>query len=131
MSRSTKYTKVKNTKGIYLYKQNGQYMAEKRIKGKLHIKTFASLFDAKQWQKKFDGTQASLNPDEPDNENYSTLKEVWEKMQEKHFPILATSTKQIWRRRYELLQCLEHLPMNKITPTKITEWVMKQVDFKW
>lgn len=129
MSRSTKYTKVKNTKGIYLYKQNGQYMAEKRIKGKLHIKTFASLFDAKQWQKKFDGTQASLNPDKPENENYSTLKEVWEKMQEKHFPILATSTKQIWRRRYELLQCLEHLPMNKITPTKITEWVMKQVDF--
>jgi integrase len=127
MSRSEKYLKIKNTKGIYQYKQNGQYMAEKRIQGKLHIKTFVSLFEAKQWQKKFDGSNEVLAGDE--KSSYSTLKEVWEVMQKKHFPLLATSTKAIWIRRYKLLESLEHLPMDKITPSKITDWVSARVDF--
>ncbi len=127
MSRSEKYLKIKNTKGIYQYKQNGQYMAEKRIQGKLHIKTFVSLFEAKQWQKKFDGSNEVLAGDE--KSSYSTLKEVWEVMQKKHFPMLATSTKAIWIRRYKLLESLDHLQMNKITPSKITDWVSARVDF--
>ncbi len=127
MSRSEKYLKIKNTKGIYQYKQNGQYMAEKRLQGKLHIRTFVSLFEAKQWQKKFDGTNDVLV--EEQNNCYSTLKEVWKTMQIKHFPLLATSTKSIWIRRYKLLENLEHFPMDKITPSKITEWVTARVEY--
>lgn len=125
MSRSDHYKKIKNTKGIYQHKQTCQYMVEKRIKGKLFSKTFVSLFEAKQWQKQFDGQELSPGPDE--KSDYTTLKEVWERMQQKHFPTLATSTKAVWRRRYELLKDLEHLPMNKITPAKITDWVIDKV----
>jgi integrase len=125
MSRSDHYKKIKNTKGIYQNKQTCQYMVEKRIKGKLFSKTFVSLFEAKQWQKQFDGQELSPGTDEASD--YTTLKEVWERMQQKHFPTLATSTKAVWRRRYELLKELEHLPMNKITPAKITDWVINKV----
>ncbi len=100
-------------------------MVEKRIKGKLFSKTFVSLFEAKQWQKQFDGQELSPGADEASD--YTTLKEVWERMQQKHFPTLATSTKAVWRRRYELLKDLEHFPMNKITPAKITDWVINKV----
>lgn len=125
MSRSDHYKKIKNTKGIYQHKQTCQYMVEKRIKGKLFSKTFVSLFEAKQWQKQFDGQE--LSPGSDDSSDYTTLKEVWERMQQKHFPTLATSTKAVWRRRYELLKDLEHLPMNRITPAKITDWVINKV----
>ena len=126
MSRSDNYKKVKNTKGIYLHKHNGQYMVEKRIKGKLYSKTFGALFDAKQWKKKFDGISDSQ---QEEGSHFSTLEDVWEKMQQKHFPILATSTKEMWKRRYTLLKDLEHLPMDRITPSKITEWVIQKVEY--
>jgi integrase len=125
MSRSDKYVKVNNSKGIYKYKKNGQYMAEKRLKGKLHIRTFVSLYEAKQWQKKFDGTN-EFNESEAKSD-YSTLKEVWEMMQKKHFILLSTSTKSIWIRRYKLLENLENLPMDRITPSKFTNWVSEWV----
>jgi integrase len=125
MKRSDLFKKVKGVKGIYEYKANGSYKAEKRIKGKLYVKTFKSLFEAKQWQKKFDGT--NLKTDDEDKSDFSTLKEVWERMELKHFPILATSTKQQWVKRFELLKSLEHLQMDKITPSKITEWVTEKV----
>lgn len=126
MSRSDHYKKIRNTKGIYQHKQTCQYMVEKRIKGKLFSKTFVSLFEAKQWQKQFDGQEVTPGPHEASD--FTTLKEVWERMQQKHFPTLATSTKAVWRRRYELLKDLEHLPMNKITPSKITDWVIDKVN---
>ncbi len=126
MSRSENYKKIKNTKGIYQHKQTGQYMVEKRISGKLHSRTFVALFDAKQWQKKFDGLK-EIN-ESKESSNYSTLKEIWEVMQKKHFVLLATSTKAIWIRRYKLLQRLEHLPMDRITPSRITEWVTEWVE---
>lgn len=125
MSRSDHYKKIRNTKGIYQHKQTCQYMVEKRIKGKLFSKTFVSLFEAKQWQKQFDGQEVTPGADEASD--FTTLKEVWERMQQKHFPTLATSTKAVWRRRYELLKDLEHLPMNKITPSKIKDWVIDKV----
>lgn len=126
MKRSELFKKVKGVKGIYEYKTNGSYKAEKRIKGKLYVKTFKSLFEAKQWQKKFDGETYKSDSDE--SSNFSTLKEVWERMQIKHFPVLATSTKQQWIKRFELLENLTHLPMDKITPSKITDWVMEKVE---
>jgi integrase len=124
MSRSS-YVKVNNSKGIYKYKKNGQYMAEKRLRGKLHIRTFVSLYEARQWQKKFDGTNDFIESEE--KSDYSTLKEVWEMMQKKHFILLSTSTKSIWLRRYKLLENLENLPMDRITPSKITNWVSEWV----
>lgn len=125
MKRSELFKKIKGAKGIYEYKANGSYKAEKRIKGKLYVKTFKTLFEAKQWQKKFDGTNLKINDEE--SSDFSTLKEVWERMQQKHFPTLATSTKQQWVKRFELLENLEHLQMDKITPSKITEWVTEKV----
>ena len=50
-------------------------------------------------------------------------KPVWTAIQKDHFPTLATSTKAIWKRRYKLLEGIEHLPMNEITPSKLTAWV--------
>lgn len=44
-------------------------------------------------------------------------------MQEKHFPTLAYSTKEIWIRRYKLWKGIESLPMDQITPSKVTSWV--------
>lgn len=54
---------------------------------------------------------------------FATLEEVWEVMQAFHFPLLATTTREVWRRRYRLLKTLEHLHMNQITSGKISEWV--------
>lgn len=50
-------------------------------------------------------------------------------MQEHHFPTLATSTRGMWVRRYERLKTLEHLPMNEITPSKISTWVQENVRY--
>ena len=113
------YKKLKGVPGIYVNNKSGHYYAEKRIKGKLHSATFVSAYEAKQWRKHFDGQSYKLATSES---QYSTLKEVWEIMQKVHFPTLATSTKDIWRRRYKLLETIEHLPMDQITPSKITEW---------
>jgi hypothetical protein len=86
------------------------------------------LYEAKLWQKSFNGRTSKLD-EENLNSNYSTLKNVWEEMQKNHFPTLATNTKVIWIRRYELLKNLEHLPMDKITPSKISSWVTQNVEF--
>lgn len=113
-------------KGTYEHKKNGTYKTEKRINGKLYSRTFKSLFEAKQWQKKFDGFNYN---DEESSSDHSTLKEVWERMQLKHFPLLATSTKQQWIKRFEMLKNLNHLPMDRITPSLITEWVIEKVQY--
>lgn len=125
MSRSKNYKKLKGSRGIYQNTQTKKYLVEKRIRGKLHTATFLSLFEAKKWQKNFDGNVYASDEDEG---HYSTLKDVWEAMQINHFPILATSTKAIWHRRYKLLKTIEHLPMNKITPSRVTDWVIFWVE---
>ena len=120
MSWRDKYKKV--AVGIYKHKSIGSFYAEKKIQGKVFNKTFSNLYDAKKWRKHFDGVSAEAKADDL-TAKYSTLKHVWETMQLVHFPTLATSTKAIWRRRYSMLQNLEHLTMDKITPSKITSWV--------
>lgn len=123
------YSKVKGAEGIYKYQKTGSFLAMKKVKGKQHQETFDSLFEAKQWRKTFDGVSyTSTSETEETRSNYSTLQEVWEVMQKHHFPTLATSTKDIWQRRYQLLKDLEHLPMDKITPSKLTSWVEKHVE---
>jgi len=121
MSRSKNYKKIKSASGIYQKEITGKFLVEKRMKGKLHTASFPSLYEAKQWQKHFDGTKAKIPTG---GSSYSTLKEVWESMQRNHFPILATSTKEIWHRRYKMLVMLEHLPMDQLTPAKVSEWVI-------
>jgi hypothetical protein len=114
---STSYRKLKGTAGIYKHKTSGHYYAEKRVKGKLQTSTFKTLHEAKKWRMSFRYINHEVNS------NFATLKEVWEVLQTYHFPLLATTTKEIWKRRYRLLQTIEHIPMNEITPGKITVWV--------
>jgi integrase len=126
--RKKEFRKLKGTPGIYVNQNTGSYYAEKRVKGTLFTKSFTTLFEAKKWRESLEGVgvdDASLIS----NSTYSTLKSVWESMQKHHFPLLATSTKDIWLRRFKLLDSLQHLPMDQITPSKITEWVQHWVKF--
>lgn len=127
MSRSTNYKKVKDAKGIYQHKTNKRFMAEKRINGKLFSSSFISLFEAKKWHKQFDGNTEKFEAAKVASD-CATLKEVWLALKEHHFPILASSTKQIWERRFSLWVEYEDLPMDLITPSKITSWVVKWVE---
>ncbi|QDK42402.1 hypothetical protein DOM21_13295 [Bacteriovorax stolpii] len=122
------YLKVKGAEGIYKYQKNGSYLAMKKIDGKQYQETFTTIFEAKQWRKTFDGISYTTTTEDNNKSIFSTLQEVWEVMQKHHFPTLATSTKDIWKRRYELLKTLEHLPMDQLTPSKITSWVNKNVE---
>lgn len=118
------YKKLKSAKGIYKHEVSGNFLARKKIEGKFYQSTFTSLFEAKKWVENFNGVGLQEK-----SSNYSTLKDVWTVMQKVHFPTLATSTKDIWRRRYKNLKDIEHLPMDQITPSRITTWVNKLVDY--
>ncbi|MBL7664276.1 MAG: tyrosine-type recombinase/integrase [Bacteriovoracaceae bacterium] len=123
MSKS-QYRKLSGTPGVYKHDKTSHYMARKKIKGVEFQETFATLFEAKQWRKNFDGVKT-----EKENSSFSTLAEVWQKMQEVHFPMLATTTRTMWLRRYQAWKTIEHLPMDHITPSKITTWVNHLVQF--
>jgi integrase len=128
MSRNLNYTKVKGVMSIWKHKKTGHFLVEKKLNGKTHSDTFETLFEAKDWRKKYDGTQVATE-DSSLIDSHASLNEVWGAMQKHHFPTLATSTKRIWLRRYELLKSFEHLPMSQITPTKITSWVNYWTDY--
>lgn len=129
MSSKKGYVKVKGAEGIYKQQASGKFLAMKKIDGKQSQASFHSLFEAKQWRLNFDGQSCiSRSSDDEGQSNFTTLAEVWEVMQVHHFPTLATSTKAIWHRRYNLLKDLEHLPMDRITPSRITSWVNKHVE---
>lgn len=117
------YRKLTGQVGIYKHQSSKNYLATKKINGKLHQRTFNSLNEAKNWRKSF----GEINP----NTDFkcSSLKLVWTTMQETHFPTLATTTKAIWLRRYEPWKKLEHLPMNKITPSVVTKFVISLVEY--
>lgn len=118
------YDSLKSHRGIYKHKRTGRYLSTKKIKGKKFSKTFDTISEARHWRNTFNGKKSSLN-----SETYSTLKDVWETMQLRHFPTLAESTRQIWIRRYTLLKELEDYPMNMITQSLISKWVSKQVEY--
>ena len=112
------YRKLSGQTGIYKHASSKNYLAIKKIKGTVHQKTFDNLFEAKKWRSNFDGKIEIVKTSE-----YSTLKDVWTMMQKIHFPTLATTTKGIWHRRYKPWKKLEHLPMNEITPSRVTSFV--------
>jgi integrase len=136
-----KYKKIKGVVGIYRQENSGNYLAMKKVNGKNFQKTFTSLYDAKKWQKHFDGTEKSRPPivereveDIPFPPSppvyagrYSTLREVWMEMQRTHFPLLATSTRNMWQRRFVLWEHVADTPMNEITPSFVTTWVQHWV----
>ena len=117
------YKKLQGVAGIYKHEATGNFMARKKINGKVVQDTFTSLFEAKKWRKNFNGVSLDV-----ESSDYSTLKHVWETMQKVHFPTLATSTKAIWNRRYEPWKRLEYLPMDQITPSRVTSWVNNLVE---
>jgi integrase len=128
-----KYKKIKGTVGIYRQENSGNYLAMKKINGKNYQKTFSNMFDAKIWQKNFDGNPESV-PERIELDvvpkvasNYSTLRQVWEEMQRTHFPMLATGTQNMWRRRFQLWEYVLDTPMDQITPSFVTTWVQKWV----
>ena len=118
------YKKLKGTTGVYKHLKSKNYLATKKVNGKLEQRTFRTLFEATQWREQVGHVELPTEVSD-----FSSLKTVWEIMQRVHFPTLATSTKAIWHRRYEPLKKIENLPMDQITPSKITKWVTELVEF--
>lgn len=110
--------------GIFKHPKSGNYLARKKIYSEQFSATFKNIRDAIHWRKTFNGEAKAEK-----KEKYPTLKEVWEAMQRLHFPSLALTTKQIWFRRYTLIERIEHLPMNEITSTVINEWLEYWVNY--
>jgi integrase len=110
--------------GVFYNSQTGKYMARKTILGKQHKQTFENEAHARVWRATFDGVKSEVKV-----LTSSTLRHVWKIMQEKHFPLLAGSTQEIWLRRFILLKDLEEFRMEEITTSKITSWVEKKVKF--
>ena len=117
------YRKLKGQVGIYKHNTSKKYLALRRIDGRLEQKTFTTIFEAKKWREHSNESQAG------NKSEFSTLKEVWQTMEKVHFPLLATSTKAIWKRRYIPWKKLEHLPMNEIDPTRVTKFVQELVSY--
>ncbi len=118
------YRKLKGTAGIYKHETTRNFMARKKLEGKVFQETFSTLDEAKRWRK-----NSNVFLPQQEDSKCSTLKQVWKTMQKVHFPTLASSTKAIWLRRYEPWKSIEHLPMDRITPSKVTTWVNKLTDY--
>lgn len=124
MKQASSYKPTKH-KGIFENTTTGRFQARMQIGNKHFKETFDTLYEARVWRASFDGEVSAVVK----KENTSTLREVWEVMQAKHFPTLESSTKEIWLRRYELLSSLEHLRMEEITSDEIDSWVTERVKY--
>jgi integrase len=116
--------KKTRVEGVFYNAKTGKYMARKTILGKQHKQTFENEAHARVWRSTFDGVKSEVKI-----LTSSTLRHVWKIMQEKHFPLLAGSTQEIWLRRFELLKDLEEFRMEEITASKITSWIEEKVKF--
>lgn len=92
-------------------------------------RTFDLLEDARLWRKTFDGTNEEKIQNFINISSQPPLKTVWQIMQRDHFPTLASSTQNIWKRRYTLLEEIDHVPIDKLTSSVITSWVQRQVKY--
>ncbi len=119
------YEILPSSPGIKKHKVTGHYQATKKIKSKTYRETFKSLRDARHWRNTFNGERTQSTG----MNQTSTLGEVWSAMQRLHFPSLRPSTRQVWLRRYRLLEDLAQIPMGEITPTRLNEWIEDKVDF--
>jgi integrase len=124
MTKKPKYKPVPKQPGLFQHCSSGRYQARKCIEGTQYKTTFETIYDARVWLATFDGKTSAVR-----SHSTSTLKEVWAEMQERHFPLLAPSTREIWTRRYGLLKELEGLRMEEITSSVITSWVEKQAAY--
>lgn len=95
-----------------------------QIGGNHFKETFDTLYDARLWRASFNGETSAVK-----KATTSTLREVWEVMQEKHFPTLEFSTIEIWKRRYELLSSLDFLRMEEITSDEFDSWIQEKVKY--
>lgn len=111
-------------KGIFENTRTGRYQARKQIGDKHFKESFDSLFDAVIWRESFDGEKSQVI-----KKNTSSLREVWKVMQQKHFPTLEDSTKDIWLRRYQLLDGIENFRMEDITSDIIDSWIQEKVKY--
>lgn len=118
------YKKLSGSVGIYKHQNSKSFMARKKVDGKMVQKTFPTLFEAKDWHRKCDKDTIK-----EEVSSHSSLKVVWETMQRLHFPTLATSTKAVWIKRYAPWKSIEHLPMDQITPSRVTSWVNELVQY--
>lgn len=109
----SKYTKIKKHIGIYQHKISKRYLATKRIKNRFFQESFDTIEEAISWRKR----------------RRATIKEIWKKMQIEHFPTLALSTQQVWFRRYHLLRELENYSFDLLTPSLISKWIEKKVQY--
>lgn len=124
MKTKPKYKSVPKQPGIFHNSNSGRYQSRKCINGKQYKMTFDTIYDARLWISTFDGKTSAVK-----HVATSTLQEVWDEMQTRHFPLLAPSTQEIWCRRYELLKELANFRMEELTSSMITSWVEKQVSF--
>jgi integrase len=111
--------------GIFKNTKTGKFLARITVDGKQKKCTFDDEYSAIRWRLAMENNE----PVPPIAGSTSTLKYVWHIMQEKHFPLLANSTKEIWLRRYTLLKELEHFQMSELTHSKISSWVEEKVAY--
>lgn len=111
--------------GIFKNVKTGKFLARITVNGEQKKATFDHEIHAITWRLALEnGQPVPTLPGET-----STLKLVWHTMQEKHFPAIAPSTREIWLRRYQLLKDLEEFQMSEITHSKVTAWVEEKVKF--
>lgn len=111
--------------GVFKNHKTGKFLARITVDGKQKKGTFDREIEAINWRLAMENKMPV--PALPGQT--STLRFVWMTMQEKHFPLLANSTKEVWLRRYETLKDFEHLAMSEITISKVTAWVEERVKF--
>ena len=111
--------------GIFKNSKNGKFLARITVDGEQRKATFDKEYDAIMWRLAMENKE----PAPVVSGNTSTLKYVWHVMQEKHFPLVANSTKEIWLRRFTLLEDLTEFQMSDLTHSKITDWVEGKVKY--
>lgn len=111
--------------GVFKNTETGKFLARITINKKQVKCTFEEEADAIMWRLAMEnGKPAPTLAGQT-----STLKYVWHVMQERHFPLIAASTREVWFRRYELLKDLEEFQMSELTHSKVTSWVEEKVKY--
>lgn len=118
------YVKTKYT-GVFRHTKSGKFLARITLEGEQHKATFDNEYYAVSWRLALE--KGERPPELPGAT--TTLRSVWSLMKEEHFPSLEFSTKEIWERRYQLVEKLQDLPMADITSEVITEWVRENVTY--
>jgi integrase len=109
--------------GVFKNTTTGKFLARITVKSEQLKRTFDTEYDAIRWRLAMENGE----PEPRIQGETSSLKYVWHEMQEKHFPLLAASTREIWLRRYELLKDLENFQMGELTHSKVSAWVEEKV----